>query len=150
MGRMRMFLPFAVFAALCFPAEAEQQVGEVTVWQGILVKDPETQRLTKKEETPSIPYITSGDDALFGYGFVLQRRDGQEYIVRSHVTYPAPEGSKEAPKELDVAEKRSAHGVHQTVFTIDAGDPAGVYKVQVFVNDEPITELEFTVQPPGQ
>lgn len=143
-----MFLPFVVFAAFCGLAQAEQTIGELSLWQGVLVKDPETMRLTKKEETTSIPYITSGDDPLFGYGFVLQRRDGEEYVVRSQVTYPTPEGSNEQPKEIDIPEKRSGHGVHQTIFKIESGDPTGIYKVKVFVNDEHITDLEFTVQAP--
>jgi len=149
---MKFCLALAVLAAFCLNAVAETKIGDFAVYEGLLCqvpdpKKPDALRLTKVKETTTIPYTTTGDDPHFGWGFVLQRRDGVEYTVRSHVTFPVPEGSKDAPKEVDTPEKHSAHGVSQTVFTIDAGDPSGVYKVQVFVDDQHVTDLEFTIEP---
>lgn len=125
---MKYYLALAALVFFSANVMTEQRIGEMTLWQGLLCKAPDTLRLTKTEETTNIPYTTQGKDPLFGYGFVLQRRDGVEFTVRSHVTFPVADGSKEKPKEVDVPDKRSAHGVHQTVYTIDDGDPPGVYQ----------------------
>lgn len=40
------------------------------------------------------------------------------------------------------------HGVHQSIYKIEPGDRSGISKVQVFVDDQHITDLEFTIEPP--
>ncbi len=145
-----LVLAFSFFA-LC-GSMAEETIGNFTLWQGLLSE--KDGRIARGEETTKVPYITKAMDPGFGHGFVLRSNDGSDFTGRVHVQFPKPvktrlpNGSLKEVSEYDSEPRNSKRGIYLNIYKFDEGDPHGVFKVTIFVNDTKLTELEFDVQPP--
>ena len=146
-------LALALFLGARFEGSGRSIDDSYNIRFGIVELDAEG-RYRIAVETTTIPFFTS--DTGFAWGYVIQPPEGAAYTTYEilylpspplHIRFSVPIDRKDGGRIIQTAAvTRSDETL--SFFSFDPGDPAGLWRLSIYINDRLARSVRFSVVPP--
>jgi len=147
---MFKLLVFPFFALSLTTAVSAQSHASYEITFGLF--ENQGGKLVLSKETSRIPFVTLSEGQVFG--IVIKPTNNQEYSVKTISFLPSPPSSlsgmlekqnPEAHKKGYESPSTPSAGETPIPFWLDEGDPTGVYRIDVYINEQFVREVFFEV-----
>lgn len=108
-----------------------------------------------KTRTTDIPYITESQDSNFKFGYTIEKKE-TGFFVHTRITMPLTKNTYvnrahdvETDNETQTVTTKNKYYLnesHELVMSLEDGDPPGLYKMEIFINDRLYKTIIFNVK----
>lgn len=110
-----------------------------------------------KTQTTNIPYITESQDSKFKFGYTV-KESAEGFLLHTRLTLPVTEhtyvnraheieiNDDSKTKTLTTQSKHYLNESHELVMSLEDGDPPGLYKMEIFINNVLYKAITFNIQ----
>jgi hypothetical protein len=110
-----------------------------------------------KTQTTDIPYITESQDSDFKFGYTV-KESTKGFLLHTRLTLPITDhtyvnraheivaNNDLKTKTVTTQNKYYLNEPHELVMSLEDGDPPGVYKMELFINDSLYKTITFDIR----
>ena len=108
-----------------------------------------------KKQTTDIPYITELQDSKFKFGYTVNKST-EGFLLHTRITLPLTEHTyvnraheietNNNTKIVTTKNRYYLNESHELVMSLEDGDPPGLYKMDIFINDALYRTINFNVK----
>lgn len=110
-----------------------------------------------KTQTTDIPYITESQDSKFKFGYTV-KESAEGFLLHTRLTLPIIDriyvnraheivtNNDSKTKILTTQNKYYLNESHELAMSLEDGDPPGLYKMEIFINDALYKTITFNVR----